>query len=357
MRPLLLMIALFVAGVLSGCEPHDPEDPAAPAKPGKAGAAPLVLRAARLPEGTGVSVDGKTIDAIWRTAAELRVPLAGKGPKEVRLKAAYDGARFYLQAIWNDDEVSLNWFWRYMGKQAGKAKKAALKFEEHKGEDAFALMLSPGGNRKFAQQGCAMACHVAPPAGGQGKAKSRHVWPGEGRGVLDYWYWGAQTTQQHPQARDLWLRRGKQHRLRGDGQPDKSDNLDNISTEFIGPKYVPFRIRKGFQRVLFADNVNELTRDILTNKISGRKGWEIPHHILRSRKGSRGDVVAKGLYHKGRAWVLELSRPMRTGNTDDLPLVPDPLVSRHFAVAVWDGGTGASHARSGVIELKFLPVR
>jgi len=181
-----------------------------------------------------------------------------------------------------------------------------------------------------------------------------HRWLGASGGFLDAWYWGAQTTQPYPQARDLWLRHGAEQRLRGDGQPAGSDNLENLSTEYEGPKYTAWRIKPEVQRLLFPDNVNRLTREILEEQIEGRKGWEIPRHIIRPRKGSRGDVRARGTHHEGRAWILELSRALSTGHEDDLPLVPDPLVRPLIAVAVWDGTAGAAHVRSGPIRLAFL---
>ncbi len=307
--------------VLAACAPKSPPAP------------PPVLLRLEAPATDGIVVDG-SIDPAWTHATELTVPLS---EGDVKLKAAHDGKRLYLLAIWTDDAPSLNRYWRYEGD---------LKWKKNEREDGFAVMWSPGAlSEPFRAQACAIACHG-----------NRHVYPGEGSGVLDFWYWGAEQCAVFPQARDLWLRQGDPHRLRGDRQPDDSDNLPNLSSKYEGPCAFPQFRRPGDDRILpYGKTLKEVTPDWITKywKDEINVGREVPLDLLRARKGSRGDVAAAGKHHAlGPKWVLEMARDFATGNTDDQPLGVGPV---RFAVAVFRDAAGADHAVSGPIELRFLP--
>jgi hypothetical protein len=281
--------------------------------------------------GPAVVVDGSTADAAWESAQELVLPLEGTGPAEVRLKAAHDGKRLYLMAVWRDASPSYGRFWKL---EPGK------RWSSHGGEDAFSVCWSPGAeDRGFREQGCALFCH-------DGKHENR----GEA-GVVDFLFWGAQQTNRQRQARDLWLPEGQ--RLRGDQQGGDGDNLPNADPRFEGPRYAPIWMRADVQRFLMPDNINELLPDWDTRLDPARNvGWEIARDILRPMAGSRADVEAVGRFLK-TGWILELARDLKTGNPDDQPL-GDPLRPALFAVAVHDGSEGEAHARSGPVELHFV---
>jgi hypothetical protein len=313
---------------------------AACADPGEPPPGPLpVLRleARQLPEGALVVVDGRMADDGWLRVPELVVPLKGGGPGEVKLAAVHDGERLYLRAVWKDEAASANRYWRYEGK---------LKWSRFEREDGFSICWAPGAEAApFRAQGCALHCH-----------DGRHVYPGSGKGLFDFWYWGAQQTAFTPQARDLWLRQGDDQRLRGDRQPEDSDNVENVSSKYDGPCMFPQYRRKGDDRVVFDGPTNkEVTPDWIVKYWNEEVniGREVPIDLLRERKGSRGDVRAAAR-HVGPIWVLELARDFETGNTDDLPL-GNPVVPSHFTIAVYDDGQGAGHAVSGPIELHVLP--
>jgi hypothetical protein len=299
------------------------------------------LEAYRVPEGESVVVDGAMGDKAWTRAVEVVVPLEGDGPAEVRLRALHDDQRLYLLAIWKDPEKSYGRFWRRTG---------VVAFERHETEDAFAVCWAPNSLRDgFREQGCALFCH-----------DGKHGYPDAETGLADFWYWGAQQHYLHPQARDMRLPFGPRDRLRGDSQPEDSDNLPNFSLEYEGPRYYPKIIRSGVARILGTDNVQPVTKQILEERIPSKEnfGREIPLDIQRARQGSRGDVAAAGRHHEGKSWVLELARDLETGHPDDLPLVADPLVSYLFAVAINDGSAAGDHkAASGAIELHFLTPR
>jgi len=293
-----------------------------------------VLVAPLLGEGEAVLVDGRLGDAAWRKSSELTVALAGEGVAEVKLKAAWDGRRVYLLAVWRDEERSLNRYWTDAG---------GLKYDLSRREDAFLVCWAPGDAPAFREQGCALFCH-----------DGAHRYPGTGRSLADFWLWGAQTTAFYPQARDMALRQGAEHRLRGDNQPARSGNVMNRNKEFEGPAYYPIRVRRGSARILTHDNAQPITAERKRTKLSGPEniGREIPYDVLRPRGGSRGDVRAAARHHGGRAWVLELVRALDTGQADDLPL-GDPLVPVLFSVAICDDQDYGQHTRSGPIELRF----
>jgi hypothetical protein len=278
------------------------------------------------------------IDNAWMPLPELSVPLKGGGTGEVKLKAAHDGKRFYLLAIWPDEEASRSRYWKYEGD---------LKWSRHETEDAFSVCWSPGALADaFRKEGCGITCH-----------SERHVYPGEGSGFVDFWYWGAQQCALFPEARDMWLRQGEEHRLRGDRQPEDSDNVPNVSNKYDGPSAFPQFRKEGDNRVLpYGRNLKEVTPEWIRKYWTVEANWighEVPLDLLRARKGSRGDVTAAARHHEEQGkWVLELARDLSTGNGDDLPLGLGAVL---FAVAVHDDAAGAGHAVSGPIELSFSP--
>jgi hypothetical protein len=313
---------LILVAVLAACAPAPPGPPQ------------VVLHLEAKPV-EGIKLDG-LIDNAWGPLPELTVPLKGGGPGEVKLKAAHDGKRLYLLAIWDDKKASMSRYWHYDGD---------LKWTKSETEDAFSICWSPGALADaFRKEGCAITCH-----------EDRHVYPGEGSGFVDFWYWGAEQCAVFPQARDMCLHQGENQRLRGDGQPADSDNVPNISDKYNGPSAFPQYRKQGDDRiVVYGPTLKEVTPDWIRKywKEELNIGREVPLDLLRARKGSRGDVEAAARHYDDQGkWVLELARDLSTGNPDDLPLGLGPVL---FAVAVHDDGAGASHGTSGPIELTFV---
>lgn len=313
---------LLLAAVLAACAPDAP-----PAPP------PVALRLESRPV-AGLVVDG-LIDNGWMPLREVSVPLKGGGPGEVALKAAHDNERLYLLAIWPDAKASQSRYWRYEGD---------LKWAKSETEDGFSVCWSPGALADaFRKEGCGISCH-----------EGRHVYPDTGSGFLDFWYWGAQQCALFPQARDMWLRQGGEQRLRGDRQPEDSDNVPNVSDKYDGPSAFPQFRKEGDDRIVpFGRNLKEVTPEWIRKywKEEVNIGREVPLDLLRARKGSRGDVLAAARHYDDQGkWVLEISRALVTGNSDDFPLGLGTVL---FAVAVHDDSAGAAHAVSGPIELSF----
>ena len=336
MRHLVVFLSLFAACGEQG-------------RPAKAGAAAAdraalpVLRAVPVAKGTTIRVDGRISDPTWLGVKELVLPLAGGGVGEVKLKAAHDGRYLYMLVVWPDPTKSLQRYWEFIGPPNWWKKRT--------GEDGFSIFWAPGGQVSdlFAKQGCALFCHPGKP----------HVYPALERGFADAWYWGAQQTGFKGKARDLKLPFGAKQRLRGDRQPDDSDNIFNQNQYYEGPWGVPKRVGASRNPMyLTRSNTQPLPRARLAKlDVERNLGWKIPLDIQQPLLGSRGDVSARALYQaKAKAWVIEIARRLDTGNPDDL-ILGDPLVPVRFALAVHDASEGDAHSRSGPIELRFLPIR
>ena len=301
------------------------------------------IRAYRLPEGLEqVRIDGNGADVGWRRAKEETIVLAGgegHGPTTVAVKAIYHDKAFYLLLMWRDEKADLNTFCRY--EKPGQWKM-------HQGEDAAMVLFAPGNvESEFRAQGLDYF------------VKDGAFFNGAREGFADAWYWGCQTTRSLHQARDHWLR--PHQALRGDSQPEESDNVINWAATHEGPAAVPRRTKGRPVAVLAVDDSIALTKERAeAMRTDSNLGWTVPAVLSRRMLGSRGDVHASAR-HIGGTWVLELARKLDTGHRDDL-VHGDPARPSLFSIAIWDGTArgvrpgeyGLACTRSGAIELHFL---
>jgi len=289
-----------------------------------------------------VRIDGNASDAGWRRAREQKILLHGvdgTGPTEVVIKSIYHDDAVYFLLMWRDEKLDQNNLCRF--EKPGRWKMT-------QGEDAAMLLFAPAASAEaFRANGFNLFV--------KGDA-FRNTTSG---GFADAWYWGAQTTRYQHRARDHWLRPNQG--MRGDSQPDDSDNVANWATTHEGPARVPRRIAKTHFAVLTVKDSIALTQKRMESMDpKSNFGWTVPAFLARRMQGSRADVHASAR-HVGRGWVLELARKLDTGQRDDLVL-GDPLRPALFAIAIWDGGArgvypadyGLACTRSGAIELQFL---
>ena len=277
-----------------------------------------------LPEGGVIHLDGATGEDAWARAPRTVIKLEGPGPNRVYLQAAYDEKRIYLLVQWQDDDKSENYVWRFT---------EGLQWQRREGEDAFSIFWAPGSlYDHYEAHPADFFVHGDQPA------------IPAARGVMDVWYWGAQSTPLG-KAEDRVLPY-LERKLREDGATHGSGTWANENNQFVGPRFVPVRIKKNRNanaRFLMYDNAQALTKekwDRLDKK--SNIGWEVSRFVLRPVLGSRADVDGKARF-VGNAWILELARDLKTGNPDDLPL-DDPLIPYLFAVGVHDGTAGAARA-------------
>ena len=338
MRCYVLLFVIFCVA----CGEKAAEQPVA----GPQGANPespsgLRLVAYKLPEEhSQVRMDGNGSDSGWRRARELTVPLHGEnGPGKVTIKAIYNEVAVYFLLLWKDEKIDRNCVCRF--EEPGQ-------WRMHQGEDAAMLLFAPSevtgafrehGLDAFIQEG-------------------KFAYPGK-QGFADAWYWGAQTTRPLHRARDHWMRPNQ--RLRGDSQPEDSDNIPNWSAQHSGPAGVPRRVgSKALSTLHWKDSIALTSERMALMKPENNIGWTVPAVLTRNMLGSRADVPASARF-AGGSWFLEVARKLDTGNRDDL-LLGDPMHPAHFAIAIWDGTAegvypgryGVKCSRSAMIELVFL---
>ena len=276
----------------------------------------------------------------WRRAREVVLPLHGEsGPEKVTIKAIYSERFVYFLLIWKDEQMDQNCFCRF--EEPGE-------WRMHQGEDAAMLLFAPGSQAEpFRASGFDLVVK-----------DGEFAHPG-GRGFFDAWYWGVQTTRPQNRARDHWLQ--PDQRLRGDSQPEDSDNLPNWSTASASPAGVPKRVTNKPVDVLHWRDAIALTPERMARmRPEGNFGWKVPGVLIRKMLGSRADVVASARF-AGGTWIMEIARRLDTGNRDD-HVLGDPMHSALFGVAIWDGKAqgvypgryGTQCTRSGPVELVFL---
>jgi len=301
------------------------------------------LEAYRLPEELSqVRVNGNAADVGWRRAREVVVPLHGEdghGPKQVTVKAIYSERFVYFLLIWRDEQMDQNCFCRF--EEPGR-------WRMHEGEDAAMLLFAPSSQAEpFRARGFDLV------------VKNGEIAHPKGRGFFDAWYWGVQTTRPQNRARDHWLR--PDQKLRGDSQPEDSDNMPNWNSAQSTPAGVPKRGGKKALDVLhWRDSIALTPQRMALMTAENNFGWKVPGVLTRKMLGSRADVHASARFANG-AWIMELARRLDTGNRDD-HVLGDAMHTALFALAIWDGTGrgvypgryGAECSRSAAIELVFL---
>jgi len=331
----LCLLLLACAACDDGAAPKVAPGAAPPAAASPSGQ-PRLVSAALPKEIEKIVIDGNAADAGWAKATELIVPLRGDGPAQVAIRSVHNDRYAYFLLLWRDEKIDRGNVCRY--EEPGVWKM-------HEGEDAAVLLFPPVAlSAEFRARG--FSTFVEDDA---------FAHPGQA-GFADLWYWGAQTTEPLVRARDHWLQPGQ--RLRGDSQPEESDNVLNWSAEYSGPAGVPIRVRPESAWYLPVENAQVLDAVKMGRmRKETNFGWTVSAVLARPIAGSRGDVFAHAR-HTGGVWIVEIARLLDTGHQDDHPLG----VSTLFAVGIYDGtGKGArigeygtKAAVSGAIELDFL---
>jgi len=298
----------------------------------------LEVSSSRLPkEVEQINVDGNGGDPGWRHARDVKIPLTGEGPDLVTIRSVHNDQYLYLLLIWRDARVDMGNICRY-------EKPGVWKMYE--GEDALLFFFPPA---ELAESFRARGFHTFVKDG-----EFKH--PGD-EGFADAWYWGAQTTRPHWRARDHWLR--PQQRLRGDSQPDNSDNVLNWSAEYDGPVAVPAKVTAKSNWYLKAKDAQSLDPIKMARMTKeSNYGWTVPAILHRPFAGSRADVVVSSR-HAGGVWVVEVARELDTKHRDDHRF--DPASPILFALGVYDGTAqgvrvgeyGTKAAVSGAIQVKL----
>jgi hypothetical protein len=126
-----------------------------------------------------------------------------------------------------------------------------------------------------------------------------------------------------PHKADIWF--WKAHRSNPSGYAD--DKGQGISTK---PTPMARKLQSSKYGTLYFDRWGDTGKPPWDhNMFFEHKGDKLDQFAPREPSGSRGDVRAKGVWHKGQ-WTIEFARKLVTGHDDDVAFAPD----RAFLFAV-----------------------
>ena len=280
---------------------------------------------------TAVKVDAAAMDAaasFWANApkTEIATKAADKSAKDgpkITLQAVYDSKNVVVRAEWADStENTTRNAWTYNG----------TAFTRAGAQDRFAMNFPMGNYASFSSKGCAVACHSTDPDEAKWWMGSES--PDE---RYDVWHWKSSETGLVNQVDDQWWgpkdtitsTTGRKNDA-GTGGPVTNASADGKSPKFMNGKAPDAKL------ILSGE---EIPLDVTKLKA----GAVIPGYVLAPFKGSRGDIASKATFANGK-WVLVFTRPLSTGNADDLVFTPPKAVP--FGLAVFDNAGDNDHTVS-----------
>jgi hypothetical protein len=242
-------------------------------------------------------LDGRADDPAWKKAVPFSFDVKGaSGNFTVTLSALRGEGRLYFLAQWQDRDENVEhrpWVW-------SKERGEYVVGEEI--EDALAL--------QFAAKGWFGECMLS------GK-----------EAVADLWFWRAGRTNPPGFAEDGSL---------------------TVSTKRI-PK-ANFYQAENRKTVWVKENRDPGTAPYRSQVAGAYEGELVRRYITREPSGSAADVTAKGRWEK-RAWTVELSRLIETGDPADVVF---PLrKNMYFSAAVFNGRERSEHSASGELLLRL----
>jgi len=257
-----------------------------------------------------VHIDGKIESSIWDQADSLRLTLARganfeSGVSEVTLKSFHNGRSIFFLVQWDDPDRSCNrgllktdtgWVRRVseyldlFGERIYSEDQLALSFHRRRG-------------------GCAATCHVRPP-----KRMGLHYTDGD---TVDVWQWRAAGTNPIGRADDDRWAMYRNDSLGGRRLDNLASGADfsNFNQDWQQPYFLPVHPSvRGW-----IDPRSEYVTPYFFADDSFAVGAQVPGIIVRSFRGDRGDVRARGRWFDGR-WTVEFTRPIKTGSSFDIEL-------------------------------------
>jgi hypothetical protein len=290
------------------------------------------LKAKKITAGKAPKIDGK-IDKIWKKAKRLKISVKGDGEYDINTKVLYTKKHVFFLFEWKDKTESLNRFYTF---KKGKWKKMKGN------EDRFNLAWDINGNIKdFKTKSCQVLCHK-----GEDESVMKTGGPKE---KADLWHWKAQRTNPVGYADEQFIQhisdaQGHETTGRRSDQKNKggySNNWDKaknrpiyMSTGKSGPVLLKTKAKKVDGNTVF------------------KEGTIAPREVLERAEGSRGDIMAKAIWKKGK-WILELQRALNTGHDDDIQFT-DLKKDYFFGIAVHENGDGEKHATTKeAVKLQF----
>lgn len=302
--------------------------------------ATTTVRAARVEAGPG-SVD----DSLWARATPLAVQLS---PYAEPKPPAGEPVGATIKALWTATDLYLLVRWT---SPSGAASPARWQFDGTswqslpEEEDRLALMWPIGTVARFANDGCAAACHYV--EGAKQEMPNAYLGTNSATERVDLWQWGAGSGQPPGSADDWYI--GEGHNGASGLRPDPGDGAWTLNE-------APEQHRPAFWPAggMAAPVVNDLPRDRAVPIPPGttfRAGDTLPRYLSGTPSGGRADIHATATYRDG-AWQVMLSRPLRTGRFADVAFEPGKDVS--FGLAVWRRAAGGPGLGAGPLTLQLL---
>ncbi len=280
-----------------------------------------------------IKVDEVTMDAnaaFWTDAPGLTIPTEATTDDrpdgaDVLLQAAYDDNFIIVRAEWADSTESV---WKNAWTWDGTA------FTKSGDEDRILIHFPIGQYAEFASKGCTEACHNTAD-----DAETWYMATSDEAQRLDQWHWKATRTNYIGFADDKWVGiqtdpTDVESAHHGDAK-DSGGDTTNVNEAGDGPAFM----HGGELTGGFIPAGQEIAID--TSLLSA--GDTIPGYILAPLVGSRGDVLAQGVWENGR-WVVVLMRALDTGHEDDVVFLPPRPVP--FGVSIVDDGGGLKHTNA-----------
>lgn len=307
-----------------------------------------------------INIDGKATETAWAKAPAAKI-VTQSGPA-VTMKALYTRDNIYLTASWADTTKSdVQRVWTYRSGQ----------WQDGSPDDSFSVLWDIDDSLAgFDKSGCGPLCHKrgSDPASWRmeiiGPPPSPTLWPGRRqRGdmwdlslaisnvkglVSDYYFAVNQEYLKSPAL--VTPRIYRQNDLFSESAPWQK-NLASAGANGAGPAYA---YKPGLSIATTPyPSVDQMTP--VTGDTIFREGDQLPFIIFSapeaSWRDSKADVQGKGFWKNG-VWTVEISRPLQTGQTDDIAF--DPRADRDylFAVAVFNA-TILGHTPSPPATLRF----
>ncbi len=273
-----------------------------------------------------ILIDGFTNEGSWDGAREL-VTLAKDGSignVDVSIKALYDDEYVYFFVSWKDPTESVvKEVWRFNGSD----------WTSSEDEDRLSFIWNVGASiNGFDIAGCGMLCH----------GDRMHTNAPEEKG--DVWHWKAARSNPLGFIDDGWIdntidpdytHEAREAALHSDS--GSSMYVKNMVEDGTGPRWFsPTPGASSDPRFLFKSELdNGIVKEIEDADIG--VGLLVPAYILNAPNGSRGDIIATGVWGDGK-WNLEFKRRLKTNNEDDVQF--DTTMIYRFGIAVMDNTAG-----------------
>lgn len=388
----VIFLGLLIFG-LQGCTHDDFNATTPPVDPGTAFSETELLahKTTIVPE-----IDGN-IDAVWSEAQELRVTVKVPDPgndvfrgyvdntNKATVRALYDDTYIYILTEWYDNNEDFNrdtWYFdpatKLWKQESNKPlfNSSGVKTRDAFYEDKFAMLFNVDNSvADWNNQTCIASCHTNLS---QADGYARHFTNNISE-KIEMWHWKYVRTNFYghidDQFQDNTQPNGRKNDDGTNPAPSNSQTLTTTDTNVSVsvPKYfIPGREYYGWITI---DEINAGTAKLITGVDSTGKltydggvidpvaeprfqrdgattgAFGMPSVFVQTPEGSRGDVLAKGVY-TGSSWVLEIKRKLNTDDPNKQDVDFSSLEDFPFGMAIFDNAAIA-HGIKPNLKLVF----